>query len=66
LHNTKKIRFIVKYPNSGSKAEKFFDVGRRWASLILDKIKAGRRTLKIERIAAAKETLRILTEASGG
>jgi hypothetical protein len=60
----RKIRFIVKDPNSESEAEKFFDVGRRSARLILDKLKAGHRTLKIERIGSGKDTLYIPTEVS--
>jgi len=51
----KKIRFIVLDPNSGNNAEKFFDVGRRSAKLIIDKIKTGHRTLKIERIGSGKD-----------
>jgi hypothetical protein len=35
----KKVRFIVKDPNSGSEAEKFFDMGKRSARLILDKLR---------------------------
>jgi hypothetical protein len=54
----------VKDPNIGSDAEKFFDVGRRSARLILDKLKAGHRTLKIERIGSGKDTLYIPTEVS--
>ena len=60
----KKIRFIVKDPNSGSDADKFFDVGRRSTRQILDKLKAGHRTLKIERIGSGKDTLYIPTEVS--
>jgi hypothetical protein len=48
----KKIRFIVVDPNTGSNSEKFFDVGKRSARLIVDKLKAGHRTLKIERIGS--------------
>lgn len=58
----KKIRFIVVEPKSGSDSEKFFDVGKRSARLIVEKIKAGHRTLKIERIGAGKDTLYIPTE----
>jgi hypothetical protein len=51
-------------PNSGSEAEKFFDVGRRSGRLILDKLKAGHRTLEIERIGSGKDRLYIPTETS--
>lgn len=60
----KKIRFIVVDPNTGSNSEKFFDVGKRSARLIVDKLKAGHRTLKIERIGSGKDTLYIPTEVS--
>ena len=60
--HVKKVRFIVVEPNSGSNSEKFFDVGKRSARLIVEKIKAGHKTLKIERIGAGKETLYIPTE----
>ena len=58
----KKIRFIVIEPSSGSNSEKFFDIGKRSALLIIEKIKAGHRALKIERIGAGKDTLYIPTE----
>lgn len=58
----KKIRFIVIEPSSGSNTEKFFDIGKRSARLMIEKIKAGHRTLKVERIGAGKETLYIPTE----
>jgi hypothetical protein len=45
----KKILFIVVDPNTGSNAEKFFDVGMRSARLIVDKLKAVHRMLMIER-----------------
>jgi hypothetical protein len=60
----KKIRFIVIDSNSGSNSEKFFDVGRRSARLILDKVEAGHTTLRIERIGSGKDTLYIPTEVS--
>jgi hypothetical protein len=60
----KKIRFIVIDPNSESNAEKHFDVGKRSARLILEKLKEGHTLLKIERIGAGKETLYIPTEVS--
>jgi hypothetical protein len=61
----KKIRFIVIDPNSGSNSEKFFDVGKRSARLIVPKIKGGHRTLKIERIGSGKDdTLYLPTEVS--
>ena len=61
----KKIRFIVIDPNSGSGQEKFFDVGRRSARLILAKLKEGHTLLKIERIGSGKDTLYIPTEVTG-
>src|SRR5919198_4783293 len=61
----KKIRFIVIEPNSGSTQEKFFDVGRRSARLIIAKLKEGHTLLKIERIGSGKDTLYIPTEVSG-
>ncbi|MGB7953393.1 MAG: hypothetical protein WCF23_05385 [Candidatus Nitrosopolaris sp.] len=45
---------IISGPNSGSDAEKFFDVGKRSARLILDKLKAGHKTLKMNALAAGK------------
>jgi hypothetical protein len=61
----KKIRFIVIDTNSGSNQEKFFDVGRRSARLILAKLKEGHTLLKIERIGKGTDTLYIPTEVSG-
>jgi hypothetical protein len=61
----KKIRFIVIDPNSGSNQEKFFDVGRRSARLIIAKLKEGHTLLKIERIGSGKDTLYIPTEVTG-
>ena len=61
----KKVRFIVIEPNSGSNQEKFFDVGRRSARLIIAKLKEGHTLLKIERIGSGKDTLYIPTEVSG-
>jgi ribosome-binding ATPase YchF (GTP1/OBG family) len=58
----KKIRFIVIEPSSGSNSERFFDIGKRSARLMIEKIKAGHRTLKVERIGAGKDTLYIPTE----
>jgi hypothetical protein len=60
----KKIRFIVIDPNSANSIEKFFDVGKRSARLIIAKLKEGRTLLKIERIGSGKETLYIPTEVS--
>ena len=60
----KKIRFIVVESNSDSNSEKFFDIGKRSARLIVEKIKAGHRTLKIERIGAGKDTLYIPAEVT--
>jgi len=62
----KKIRFIAIDLESGSNADKIFDVGKRSARLILAKIKAGNRKLRIERIGSGKDTLYIPTEVSGG
>ena len=61
----KKVRFIVIEPNSGSNQEKFFDVGRRSARLIIAKLKEGHTLLKIERIGSGKDTLYIPTEVTG-
>ena len=58
----KKIRFIVVDPSSESSIEKFFDVGKRSARLILEKLKERRTLLRIERIGVGKETLYIPTE----
>jgi hypothetical protein len=59
---TEKCRVIVIYPNSGSNAEKFIDVGKRSARLIVPKLKEGHRMLRIERVGSGKETLYIPTE----
>jgi hypothetical protein len=61
----KKIRFIVIDPNSGNNQEKFFDVGRRSARLIIAKLREGHTLLKIERIGSGKDTLYIPTEVTG-
>jgi hypothetical protein len=61
---TEKCRFIVIDPNSGSDGEKFFDIGRRSARLIVPKLKEGHRMLRIERVGSGKETLYIPTEAA--
>jgi hypothetical protein len=61
----KKIRFIVIDTDSGSNQEKFFDVGRRSARLIIAKLKEGHTLLKIERIGSGKDTLYIPTEVTG-
>ena len=61
---TKKIRFIVADPNEESKSEKYFDVGKRSARLIIAKLKEGSTLLKIERIGSGKETLYIPTQVS--
>ena len=60
----KKIRFIVTDPNEESKSEKYFDVGKRSARLIIAKLKEGFNLLKIERIGSGKETLYIPTQIS--
>ena len=61
---TEKCRFIVIDPNSGSDAEKFFDVGKRSARLIVPKLKEGHRMLRMERVGSGKETLYIPTEVA--
>ena len=60
----KKIRFIVADPNEESKSEKYFDVGKRSARLIITKLKEGHTLLKLERIGSGKETLYIPTQVS--
>ena len=60
----KKIRFIVTDPNEESKSEKFFDVGKRSARLIIAKLKEEHTLLKLERIGSGKETLYIPTQIS--
>ena len=62
--STEKCRFIVIDPNSGSDAEKFFDVGKRSARLIVPKLKEGHRMLRMERVGSGKETLYIPTEVA--
>ena len=61
---TEKCRFIVIDPNSGSDAEKIFDVGKRSARLIVPKLKEGHRMLRMERVGSGKETLYIPTEVA--
>jgi hypothetical protein len=51
-------------PNSGSDAEKFFDVGKRSARLRVPKLKEGHRMLRMERVDSGKETLYIPTEVA--
>ena len=60
----KKIRFIVTVPYNGNDVERFFDVGKRSARLILAKLKEGYTLLKIERIGSGKDTLYIPTEVT--
>ena len=60
----KKVRFIVIEANSGSNTEKFFDVGKRSARLILAKLKEGNTLLNIERIGSGKDTLYIPTPST--
>jgi hypothetical protein len=57
-----KIRFIVVEPNTGNETERFFDVGKRSARLILPKLKEGHRLLRMERVGSGKETLYVPTE----
>ena len=60
---TEKCRFIVIDPNSGSDAEKFFDVGKRSARYCTGpKLNEGHRMLRMERVGSGKETLYIPTE----
>ena len=59
-----KIRFIVAEMNDGSGTEKFFDVGKRSARLIVTKLKEGHRLLRIERVGSGKDTLYIPTEVA--
>jgi hypothetical protein len=51
-------------PNGGIDAEKFFDVGKRSARLIVPKLKKGHRMLRMERVGSGKETLYIPTDAA--
>jgi hypothetical protein len=60
----RKIRFIVKEPDSDNNSEKSFDVGRRSARLIIAKLKEGHTLLKIERIGSGKDTLYLPTPVS--
>ena len=57
-----KIRFIVAETNTGNETERFFDVGKRSARLIVPKLKEGHRLLRIERVGSGKERLYIPTE----
>ena len=57
------IRFIVKERNSDNQ-ERFFDVGKKSADLIKDKLKEGYRLIKIERKGSGKDTLYIPTPVS--
>ncbi len=57
-----KIRFIVAETNEGNGTQKFFDVGKRSARLIVTKLKEGHMLLRIERVGSGKETLYIPTE----
>jgi len=61
---TEKCRFIVIDPNSGSDGEKFFDIGKRSARLIVPKLKEGHRMLRMERVGSGKETLYIPAEVA--
>ncbi len=60
----KKVRFIVIEANSGSNTEKFFDVGKRSARLIISKLKEEHTLLSIERIGSGKDTLYIPTPSA--
>jgi hypothetical protein len=60
---SKKIRFTVIEPDSSnnSNEQKFFEVGRRSARLIIAKLKEGHTLLKIERVGSGKDTLYVPT-----
>lgn len=60
----KKIRFNVTDQNEENNSEKYFDVGKRSARLIIAKLKEGHTLLKVERIGSGKETLYIPTQVS--
>ena len=57
------IRFIVIEPNSDNN-EKWLDIGKKSARLIIAKLKEGYTLLKIERIGSGKDTLYIPTPVS--
>lgn len=57
----RKISFTVVEPENNDNSEKFFEVGRRSARLIIAKLKAGNTLLKMERIGSGKETLYVPT-----
>lgn len=61
---TEKCRYIVIEPISGSDTEKFFDIGKRSARLIVPKLKEGQRMLRTEREGSGKEILYIPTEVA--
>jgi hypothetical protein len=51
---SKKIRFtVIESDNSNSDEEKFFEVGKRSARLIISKLKEGHTLLKIGRVGSA-------------
>jgi hypothetical protein len=59
---SKKIRFtVIESDSSNSNEEKFFEVGRRSAKLIIAKLKEGHTLLKIERVGSGKDTLYVPT-----
>jgi len=60
----KKVRFIAIELNNGNNVEKFLDVGRRSARLIISKLKEGHTRLNIERIGSGKDTLYIPTPSA--
>src|SRR5215216_4929672 len=53
----KRISFTVMEPENNDSSEKFFEVGRRSARLIIAKLKEGHTMLKIERMGSGKDTL---------
>jgi hypothetical protein len=62
---SKKIRFtVIESDSSNSNEEKFFEVGRRSARLILAKLKEGHTLLKVERVGSGKDTLYVPTPVS--
>lgn len=61
---TTQVRFFAVELNSGSNTEKFLDVGRRSARLIVAKLKEGHKILNVERIGSGKDTLYIPTASA--
>ena len=57
----KRISFTVIEPENDDNSEKFFEVGKRSARLIIAKLKEGHTLLKVERIGSGKDTLYVPT-----